>query len=75
MEPWYKVATPLKEVGHGRLFNPDEFANACGALLSWIGRTYRAGFTTAEKAGVAASGGAGGARASGGMGLVGAREL
>ena len=32
MEPWYKVATPKKEVREGRSFNPDEFANALSAL-------------------------------------------
>ena len=26
MDPWYKVATPRKEVRAGRSFNPDEFA-------------------------------------------------
>ncbi len=26
MEPWYKTATPRKEVREGRSFNPDEFA-------------------------------------------------
>jgi len=26
MEPWYKIATPRKEVRKGRSFNPDEFA-------------------------------------------------
>jgi len=26
MEPWFKVATPRKEVRQGRSFNPDEFA-------------------------------------------------
>jgi len=26
LEPWYKVATPRKEVRQGRSFNPDEFA-------------------------------------------------
>jgi len=26
VEPWYKVATPRKEVREGRSFNPDEFA-------------------------------------------------
>ncbi len=26
MDPWYKVATPRKEVREGRSFNPDEFA-------------------------------------------------
>ena len=31
MEPWYKVATPRKEVREGRSFNPDEFAIAPGA--------------------------------------------
>lgn len=25
MEPWYKIATPRKEVREGRSFNPDEF--------------------------------------------------
>ncbi len=28
MDPWYKVATPRKEVREGRSFNPDEFAIA-----------------------------------------------
>jgi hypothetical protein len=28
MDPWYKVATPRKEVRDGRSFNPDEFAIA-----------------------------------------------
>ena len=28
LEPWYKVATPRKEVREGRSFNPDEFAIA-----------------------------------------------
>jgi hypothetical protein len=28
MEPWFKVATPRKEVREGRSFNPDEFAIA-----------------------------------------------
>lgn len=26
MQPWYKIATPRKEVREGRSFNPDEFA-------------------------------------------------
>ncbi|MEW6326766.1 MAG: DUF499 domain-containing protein [Thermodesulfobacteriota bacterium] len=26
MDPWYKIATPRKEVRQGRSFNPDEFA-------------------------------------------------
>ena len=25
-DPWYKVATPRKEVREGRSFNPDQFA-------------------------------------------------
>ena len=32
MEPWYKVATPRKEVREGRSFNPDEFAIALECL-------------------------------------------
>ena len=32
MEPWYKVATPRKEVREGRSFNPVEFAIAPSAL-------------------------------------------
>jgi hypothetical protein len=28
MDPWYKVATPRKEVREGRSFNPDELAIA-----------------------------------------------
>ena len=32
MEPWYKVATPRKEVREGRSFNPDEFAIALELL-------------------------------------------
>jgi hypothetical protein len=28
MDPWYKIATPRKEVCEGRSFNPDEFATA-----------------------------------------------
>ncbi len=28
MEPWFKIATPRKEVREGRSFNPDEFAIA-----------------------------------------------
>ncbi len=27
MDPWYRVATPRKEVREGRSFNPDEVAN------------------------------------------------
>jgi len=36
MEPWYKVATPRREVREGRSFNPDEFAIAldrCGWMI------------------------------------------
>jgi predicted AAA+ superfamily ATPase len=36
MEPWYKVATPRKEVREGRSFNPDEFAIA---LEQVVGKT------------------------------------
>ena len=32
MDPWYKVATPRKEVREGRSFNPDEFAIALELL-------------------------------------------
>jgi hypothetical protein len=34
MEPWYKVATPGKEVREGRSFNPDEFAVALEQVVS-----------------------------------------
>ena len=34
MEPWYKVATPRKEVREGRSFNPDEFAIALEQVVS-----------------------------------------
>jgi hypothetical protein len=33
MEPWYKVATPRKEVREGRSFNPDEFAIALEQVI------------------------------------------
>src|SRR5712691_10119971 len=36
MEPWYKVATPRKEVREGRSFNPDEFAIALEQVLAGI---------------------------------------
>jgi hypothetical protein len=39
MEPWYKVATPRKEVREGRSFNPDEFAIALELLKAEQGRT------------------------------------
>ncbi|MCP9446717.1 MAG: DUF499 domain-containing protein [Nitrospira sp.] len=34
MEPWYKVATPRKEVREGRSFNPDEFAIALEQVVT-----------------------------------------
>jgi len=34
MEPWYKVATPRKEVQEGRSFNPDEFAIALEQVVA-----------------------------------------
>src|SRR2546425_6654013 len=34
MEPWYKVATPCKEVREGRSFNPDEFAIALEQVVA-----------------------------------------
>ena len=34
MEPWYKVATPRKEVREGRSFNPDEFAIALEQVVA-----------------------------------------
>ena len=34
MEPWYKVATPRKEVREGRSFNPDEFAIALEQVVN-----------------------------------------
>ncbi len=34
MEPWYKVATPRKEVRGGRSFNPDEFAIALEQVVA-----------------------------------------
>ena len=34
MEPWYKVATPRKEVRQGRSFNPDEFAIALEQVVA-----------------------------------------
>ncbi len=33
-EPWYKVATPRKEVREGRSFNPDEFAIALEQVVA-----------------------------------------
>lgn len=34
MEPWYKIATPRKEVREGRSFNPDEFAIALDQVVA-----------------------------------------
>src|SRR3972149_6754789 len=34
MGPWYKVATPRKEVREGRSFNPDEFAIALEQVVA-----------------------------------------
>ena len=34
MEPWYKIATPRKEVREGRSFNPDEFAIALEQVIA-----------------------------------------
>ncbi len=37
MEPWYKVATPRKEVREGRTFNPDEFTIALEQVVAGTG--------------------------------------
>jgi hypothetical protein len=34
MEPWYRIATPRKEVREGRSFNPDEFAIALEQVVA-----------------------------------------
>jgi len=34
MDPWYKIATPRKEVREGRSFNPDEFAIALEQVVA-----------------------------------------
>jgi predicted AAA+ superfamily ATPase len=34
MDPWYKVATPRREVREGRSFNPDEFAIALEQVVA-----------------------------------------
>ncbi len=34
MEPWYKIATPRREVREGRSFNPDEFAIALEQVVN-----------------------------------------
>jgi hypothetical protein len=36
MEPWYKIATPRKEVREGRSFNPDEFAIALEQIVAGV---------------------------------------
>jgi predicted AAA+ superfamily ATPase len=37
MEPWYKVATPRKEVREGRSFDPNEFAIHLEQVISGRG--------------------------------------
>ncbi len=37
MDPWYKIATPRKEVREGRSFNPDEFAIALEQVVAGKG--------------------------------------
>ena len=37
-DPWYKVATPRKEVREGRSFNPDEFAIALEQVVAKTAR-------------------------------------
>ena len=39
MDPWYKVATPRKEVREGRSFNPDEFAIALEQVVAGTRQT------------------------------------
>lgn len=34
MEPWYRIATPRKEVREGRSFSPDEFAIALEQVIA-----------------------------------------
>src|SRR6266852_5683133 len=34
MEPWFRVATPRKEVREGRSFNPEEFAIALEQVVA-----------------------------------------
>src|SRR5436309_1951082 len=34
MEPWFKIATPRKEVREGRSFSPDEFAIALEQVVA-----------------------------------------
>src|SRR5215469_8112949 len=34
MEPWYRIATPRREVREGRSFNPDEFAIALEQVVA-----------------------------------------
>ena len=38
MEPWYKIATPRREVREGRSFNPDEFAIALEQVETLVPR-------------------------------------
>ena len=37
VEPWYKVATPRREVREGRSFNPDESAIALEQVVAGTG--------------------------------------
>ena len=37
MEPWYKIATPRKEVREGRSFNPNEFTIALEDVWCRVG--------------------------------------
>jgi len=34
LEPWYKIATPRRELREGRSFNPDEFAIALEQVVA-----------------------------------------
>ena len=34
MDPWYRIATPRKEVREGRSFSPDEFAIALEQVVA-----------------------------------------
>jgi hypothetical protein len=45
MDPWYKVATPRKEVREGRSFNPDEFAIALEQVVAGKAAEKRRGST------------------------------
>jgi hypothetical protein len=60
MEPWYRVATPRKEVREGRSSNPDELAIALEQVVAgtapedyrdpeWISWAYREGYQRARR--------------------------